>query len=74
MMNDFIVKKAGVADLQYVDDIVEALKLASESKGTGIAVRSSEYIAGKILEGKGVVAISEGGRWAGFCLHRIMGT
>lgn len=66
-MNDFIVKKAGVADLQYVDDIVKALKTASENKGTGIAVRSSEYITGKILEDKAVVAISEAGRWAGFC-------
>jgi len=66
-MNDFIVRKAGVTDLQYVDDIVKAIKKASEKKGTGIAVRTSEYISTKILEDKAVIAISSSERWAGFC-------
>ncbi len=66
-MEKFIVKSAGVTDLVYVQDIVDAIYEASQQKGTGIAVRTPEYITGKILQGKAIVAVTEHGDWAGFC-------
>jgi hypothetical protein len=66
-MEGFIVRSAGVTDLAYVRDIVDAIYDASQQKGTGIAVRTPEYITGKIMEGKAVIALTEAGVWAGFC-------
>ena len=43
-MEKFIVKTVGTTDLCYVDDVVDAILEASKQKGTGIAIRSHEYI------------------------------
>lgn len=40
---------------------------SAKARGTGIAKRSPEYVAGKIDEGKAVVAVSTDGTWVGFC-------
>jgi hypothetical protein len=53
--------------LKYIQVIEQALLDASKQKGVGIAVRSSEYLRGKIMEGKSVIACTEDGQWAGFC-------
>jgi RimJ/RimL family protein N-acetyltransferase len=53
--------------LVHVARIEEALLSASRQKGTGIAVRSQEYLSNKILQGKSVIALSDQGEWAGFC-------
>lgn len=66
-MEKFIVRSAGTTDLRFVDRIVEEIFNASQKKGAGIAVRTNEYISSKILEGKAVIAVTESGRWAGFC-------
>ena len=58
---------ASTKHLAYVPEIEKALYEASLQKGTGIAVRSSEYLTRKIEEGKAVIALSEEGKWAGFC-------
>lgn len=58
---------ASAKHLAYVPEIEKALYEASLQKGTGIAVRSSEYLTRKIEEGKAVIALSEEGQWAGFC-------
>jgi len=67
MKHDIEISIASSAHLNYVPDIEQALLLASQQKGTGIAVRSKEYLTGIIEEGKAVVAISSEGIWAGFC-------
>jgi hypothetical protein len=67
MNHDIEISIASSAHLAYVPDIEQALLIASQQKGTGIAVRSKEYLTGKIEEGKAVVAISSEGKWAGFC-------
>lgn len=54
-------------DLVYLPDIENALNEAAKVKGTGIAVRTREYLTSKILEGKSVIASDEQGNWAGFC-------
>jgi len=67
MKHDIEISIASSAHLAYVPDIEQALLIASQQKGTGIAVRSKEYLTAKIEEGKAVVAISGEGKWAGFC-------
>ena len=53
--------------LRYVPEIEAAIYQASLQKGTGIAVRSKDYLIRKIEEGKAVIAIGNEGLWAGFC-------
>ncbi|WP_439882869.1 GNAT family N-acetyltransferase [Pontibacter sp. MBLB2868] len=59
-----------VADGQH---IIHALQICNEmessakARGTGIAKRSPDYIAQKMLEGKAVIALHPNGSWAGFC-------
>lgn len=66
-MLNFVVRNADQTDLKYVDQIVSVIVEASQKKGTGIAVRTPEYISDKILGGKAVIAHSDSGKWAGFC-------
>lgn len=66
-MSDFEIFVAGGQDLGYLEDIEKAIYNASQVKGTGIAVRSKEYLSRKILEGKSVIATHADGVWAGFC-------
>jgi hypothetical protein len=40
---------------------------SAKARGTGIAQRSPEYVANKMLEGKAVIALHKDGTWAGFC-------
>lgn len=58
---------ASTAHLSYVAEIEQALLVASQQKGTGIAVRSKDYLTGKIDQGKAVIALNGEGKWAGFC-------
>lgn len=66
-MSEFKIYVAGKKDLGYLVDIEQGIINASMVKGTGIAVRTNEYIKTKILEGKSVIAIHADGSWAGFC-------
>lgn len=65
-MKPFTICVATEEHLPYVEAVVEALKEASRKKGTGLAVRSSDYIAAKITEGKAVIALYKE-QFAGFC-------
>ena len=53
--------------MKYVPEIEKAIFQASKVKGTGLARRSKEYLSSKILEGKAVIAVTQGGDFAGFC-------
>ncbi len=60
--------KVLVADKQhevYVDTILKTIEEAAKVRGTGIAKRTHEYLATKMLEAKAVIALS-GDRFAGF--------
>ncbi len=60
--------KVLVADKEhevYVDTILKTIEDAAKVRGTGIAKRTHEYLATKILEAKAVIALS-GDRFAGF--------
>ena len=60
------VEIAGKRHLKYIDDINDAIDLASKQRGTGIARRTYAYLESKISEGKAVIAIEED-TFAGFC-------
>jgi hypothetical protein len=67
MEQDIEITIASGLHLSYVPEIEKALYEASLQKGTGIAVRSTEYLTQKIEEGKAVIALNGEGQWAGFC-------
>lgn len=46
---------------------------SAQARGTGIAKRSPEYIAEKMLEGKAVIAFTKKNQWAGFCYIETWG-
>ena len=52
--------------LRYVQDINEAIDNAAQARGTGIARRTNEYIADKILHGKAIIALNRE-EFVGFC-------
>lgn len=52
--------------IKYIDDINDAIDIASKQRGTGIARRTFEYLSKKMEEGKAIIALDEG-KFAGFC-------
>ncbi|MBU3698793.1 MAG: GNAT family N-acetyltransferase [Candidatus Kapabacteria bacterium] len=51
----------------YAEEICETIFVAAQQRGTGIARRTPEYIIGKMMEGKAIIALTQDGRLAGFC-------
>lgn len=64
---DITITIAAQQHLSMIPEIEEGLYKASLQKGTGIAVRSSEYLKEKIMQGKAIIAYNSTGEWAGFC-------
>ena len=67
------VSIANESHILYAEIICAEMESSALARGTGIAKRSPEYIAAKILEGKAVIAILENGAWAGFCYIETWG-
>ncbi|HBL76933.1 MAG: GNAT family N-acetyltransferase [Bacteroidetes bacterium GWF2_42_66] len=65
-LKDIQVVTATVVHLKYVDQVNDEIDAASKERGTGIARRTYDYIANKMLEGKAVIAL-DGDQFAGFC-------
>lgn len=63
---------AGKEHVKYVDEINDAIDVASKQRGTGIARRTYEYLASKIEEGKAIIAL-DGETFAGFCYIETWG-
>ncbi|WOK07670.1 GNAT family N-acetyltransferase [Imperialibacter roseus] len=66
-MTQFSVRVATAADVPFVETICQQIEESALKRGTGIAKRSPEYIAKKMLENKAIVAFTKSGDWAGFC-------
>jgi hypothetical protein len=68
-MNDhnIIIRIAQSSDSIYAETITTCMEESAKARGTGIAKRSPQYIADKMNEGKAVIAISNTGKWIGFC-------
>jgi hypothetical protein len=73
IFDDFIIRVATKAQLNYCQDIVNEIDETAKAKGTGIARRTVEYITSKINEGKGIIATHKDGTWAGFCYIETWG-
>ncbi len=61
------VLAATAGHLCYAEEICREMEASAKARGTGIARRSPEYIAQKMLESKAVIALTDDGTWAGFC-------
>lgn len=64
---DFVIIPATEQHQHFAEQICEEMFESAKARGTGIAKRSPEYVAGKMRDGKSVIALHRDGRWAGFC-------
>ncbi|MBP7373885.1 MAG: GNAT family N-acetyltransferase [Prevotella sp.] len=64
-MEEIKVMVAAESHIKYVDIILETIAEAAKVRGTGIAKRSTEYVATKMREAKAVIAL-QGDKFAGF--------
>lgn len=64
---NIIIRVANSGDKKYADTITDEMESSAKARGTGIAKRSPAYIAGKMDEGKAVIAHLKDGTWVGFC-------
>jgi hypothetical protein len=66
-IQDFDIQVATAQHADYAQQICDEMTESAKARGTGIAQRSPEYVADKMLEGKAVIALYKDGTWAGFC-------
>jgi GNAT superfamily N-acetyltransferase len=66
-IQDFDIHVATARHVDYAPAICDEMAESAKARGTGIAQRSPEYVATKMLEGKAVIALHKDGTWAGFC-------
>ncbi len=67
-MNDQFDICIATSEHQHFSTVIAAeMESSAKARGTGIAKRTSAYIAEKMLEGKAVIAFNKQGIWAGFC-------
>lgn len=64
---DIIIRVATHLDTHYAKRITDEMESSAKARGTGIAKRTPEYVAAKILEDKAVIAVTTTGQWVGFC-------
>ena len=64
---NIIIRIATPEDKVYATTITGEMETSAMARGTGIAKRSPEYIMQKIDEGKAVIAVTDEGKWVGFC-------
>ncbi len=64
---NIVIRVATPDDVHFATAITEEIAESAKARGTGIAKRTPEYVAGKITEGKAVIAITTDGTWVGFC-------
>ncbi|MEO0339832.1 MAG: GNAT family N-acetyltransferase [Bacteroidota bacterium] len=63
---DINIVVAQAEHISYAEDICHNYAESAKARGTGIAKRTPEYVANKMLEGKAVIAL-HGEKLAGFC-------
>jgi hypothetical protein len=66
-IQDFDILVATAQHVDFAQHICDEMAESAKARGTGIAQRSPEYVADKMLEGKAVIALHKDGTWAGFC-------
>ena len=73
MKTQFTIREAAKVDLNYAEEIVREIEESAKIRGTGIAKRTPEYVAGKMAEGKAIIALTKAGECAGFCYIEAWG-
>jgi hypothetical protein len=66
-IQDFDIQVATGQHADYAEQICYEMAESAKARGTGIAQRTPEYVADKMMEGKAVIALHKDGTWAGFC-------
>lgn len=61
------IRVANEQDVHFATVISAEMAASAAARGTGISVRSPEYLVEKIQEGKAIIATTKGGEWVGFC-------
>lgn len=70
---EIIVRVATYLDTHFAQRITDEMEKSAKARGTGIAKRSPEYVAAKMLDGKAVIAVTRLGQWVGFCYIEAWG-
>jgi hypothetical protein len=67
-VQEFQIIEANEQHLPLAKEVVGMIDEASKIPGTGIALRTEEYISKKIMQGKAIIALHNGdNEMAGFC-------
>lgn len=61
------IEQTNSQHLIFCDAIIEEMEHSAKVRGTGIAKRSAEYLSKKIIDGNGIIALTDQNEWAGFC-------
>ncbi|MET0391709.1 MAG: N-acetyltransferase [Chitinophagaceae bacterium] len=71
--DSIIVRLAGPEDEKYAGTITGEMEHSALLRGSGISKRSPQSIITKMREGKGVIALTRQGTWAGFSYMEVWG-
>jgi len=69
----FRIQVANSSHKVYANQIAAEMEDSAKARGTGIAKRSPSYLEAKMDEGKAVIALTNEGKWAGFCYIEAWG-
>lgn len=69
----FLIRVADSSHKLYANQIAAEMEDSAKARGTGIAKRSPAYLEAKMDEGKAVIALTNDGKWAGFCYIEAWG-
>jgi hypothetical protein len=69
----FSIRVADNSHKVYANEIAAEMENSAKARGTGIAKRSPSYLETKMEEGKAVIALTNEGKWAGFCYIEAWG-
>ncbi len=61
------IEQTNSQHLIFCDAIIDEMEHSAKVRGTGIAKRSAEYLSKKIIDGNGIIALTDQNEWAGFC-------
>lgn len=65
-IDDFVVLVATSEHTVFAEEICTEMHESAKARGTGIAKRTPDYVAQKMIDSKAVIAFHKDGRWAGF--------
>ncbi|HBK82597.1 MAG TPA: N-acetyltransferase [Flavobacterium sp.] len=67
----FSVEQASSKHIHFAEAICLEMENSAKVRGTGIAMRSPDYLIKKMEQGNAIIALTEQGDWAGFCYIEV---